>query len=171
MTVTPGPRKSLATRQKLILAGLYLSKYDEIGLKRLGFDSFHEAFNVVGYSLGSRPASIKNYRDEFDPLFPNARKGWHKRPIRSYCLVSRKKVVFVHGCFWHMHRCRQGRKLPAINVGYWTTKLEKNVARDMENIKALRKSGWGVLVIWECWTRDAVALSEKLNAFLRGKLQ
>lgn len=66
--------------------GLYLSKYDSLGLKELGFESFVEAFNVIGYALGSKPASIKNYRDEFDPLFPNRRKGWHKRPIREYCL-------------------------------------------------------------------------------------
>jgi hypothetical protein len=73
-------------REKLILVGLYLSKYDSLGLKSLGFESFVEAFNVIGYALGSKPASIKNYRDEFDPLFPNRRKGWHKRQIRQYCL-------------------------------------------------------------------------------------
>ncbi len=75
----------MATRQKLILSGLYLSKYDSLGLKNLGFENFTEAFNVIGYGLGSRPASIKNYRDEFDPLFPNRRRGWHKRPTRDYC--------------------------------------------------------------------------------------
>ena len=72
-------------REKLVLSGLYLSKFDLAGLKNLGFDSFVEAFNAIGYALGSRPASIKNYRDEFDPLFPNSRKGWHKRPTREYC--------------------------------------------------------------------------------------
>jgi hypothetical protein len=76
----------IATREKLILAGLYLSKYDLLGLKKLGFESFTEAFNVIGYAMGSQPGSIKNYRDEFDPLFPNRRKGWHKRPTRDYCL-------------------------------------------------------------------------------------
>jgi hypothetical protein len=76
----------ITTREQLILAGLYLSKYDSLGLKKLGFESFAEAFNVIGYAMGSRPASIKNYRDEFDPLFPNRRKGWHKRPVRDYCL-------------------------------------------------------------------------------------
>jgi len=76
----------ISTREKLILAGLYLSKYDAAGLKKLGFESFAEAFNVVGYALGSKPASVKNYRDEFDPLFANRRKGWHKRPRRNYCL-------------------------------------------------------------------------------------
>ncbi len=72
-------------REKLVLVGLFLSKYDSLGVKKLGFESFAEAFNVLGYALGSRPASIKNYRDEFDPLFPNRRKGWHKRQIREYC--------------------------------------------------------------------------------------
>ena len=75
----------LSVRDKLILTGLYLSKFDSEGLSKLGFDSFTEAFNAIGYALGSQPASIKNYRDEFDPLFPNQRKGWHKRPIRQYC--------------------------------------------------------------------------------------
>ena len=76
----------IAMREKLILAGLYLSKYDSLGLKKLGFESFVEAFNIIGYALGSKPMSIKNYRDEFDPLFPtNKRKGWHKRPTRDYC--------------------------------------------------------------------------------------
>ncbi len=58
-------------------------------MKQLGFRTYAEAYNVVGYALGSRPLSIKNYRDEFDPLFPNPRKGWHKREIREYC----KKVL------------------------------------------------------------------------------
>src|ERR1700689_4714877 len=78
--------QQIARRERLILVGLFLSKYDLLGLKKLGFESFVEAFNVIGYALGSEPASIKNYRDEFDPLFPNRRKGWHKRPIREYCL-------------------------------------------------------------------------------------
>jgi len=76
----------IPTREKLILAGLYLSMYDAAGLQRLGFDNFIEAFNIIGYALGEKPASVKNYRDEFDPLFPNKRKGWHKRPTRAYCL-------------------------------------------------------------------------------------
>jgi len=76
----------LSTREKLILSGLYLSKYDSVGLKALDFDSFTEAFNAIGYALGAKPASVKNYRDELDPLFPNKRKGWHKRSTRDYCL-------------------------------------------------------------------------------------
>jgi len=76
----------IGSRQKQILAGLFLSKFDDKGLAALGFDSFTEAFNALGYALGGRPASIKNYRDEFDPLFPNPRQGWRKRHRRDYCL-------------------------------------------------------------------------------------
>jgi hypothetical protein len=79
------PQK-ISTREKLILAGLYLSKCDAVGLKKLGFVSFTEAFNVVGYALGAKPASVKNYRDEFDPLLSKRRKGWHKRQRRDYCV-------------------------------------------------------------------------------------
>lgn len=76
---------NITIRDKAILMGLYLSKFDEEGLTALGFDGFIQAFNTLGYSIGVKPASIKNYRDEFDPYFPNQRKGWHKRKLRDYC--------------------------------------------------------------------------------------
>ncbi len=77
----------ISIREKQILVGLFLSKFDVNGLAALGFDSFTEAFNALGYGLGGRPASIKNYRDEFDPLFPNPRKGWQHRQRRAYCIA------------------------------------------------------------------------------------
>jgi aromatic ring-cleaving dioxygenase len=77
--------QELAQREKTILAGLFLSKFDTRGLDRLGFENFTEAFNAIGISLGVRPASVKNYRDEFDPAFPNRRQGWHKRAMRPHC--------------------------------------------------------------------------------------
>ncbi len=77
--------RKLSTREILILTGLFLSKFDEQGLKILGFGGFSEAFNTLAISLKASPASLKNYRDEFDPYFPNPRKGWHNRPIRQYC--------------------------------------------------------------------------------------
>jgi hypothetical protein len=85
--------KEPSARESAILAGLYLSKFDSRGLRRLGFDGFIEAFNVIGSALGVRSASVKNYRDEFDPLFPNPRKGWHGRPLRNYC----KAVLDAYG--------------------------------------------------------------------------
>lgn len=72
-------------RNKAIIIGLYLSKFDAEALNFFGFKGFNEAFNTLGYSIGVKPSSIKNYRDEFDPFFPNSRKGWHKRQIRDYC--------------------------------------------------------------------------------------
>jgi len=78
-------------RDKQILAGLFLSKYDEAGLKALEFKTFKEAFNIIGYALGARPASIKNYRDEFDPIFSKTRLGWHKRQRRDYCISIAEK--------------------------------------------------------------------------------
>ena len=83
--------QQIPDREKLILAGLFLSKFDKIGLGLLGFDTFTEAFNVIGIALGGKPSSIKNYRDEFDPLFPNPRAGWHHRSPRPYCAVVLKE--------------------------------------------------------------------------------
>jgi len=76
----------MTLRDKRIVAGLYFSKFDQEGLAKLGFTSFKEAFNALGYALEGEPRSIRNYRDEFDPLFPNPRKGWENRPRRKYCL-------------------------------------------------------------------------------------
>jgi len=75
----------LSAREKAIIAGLFLSKFDKEGLTALGFKDFTEAFNVFGYCLGIKPNSLKNYRDEFDPLYPNKRTGRANRPIRDTC--------------------------------------------------------------------------------------
>lgn len=72
-------------RDRQVICGLFLSKYNREGLRHLGFTSYAEAFNAMGYGLKANPASIKNYRDELDPCFPNDRKGWHQRPLRDHC--------------------------------------------------------------------------------------
>lgn len=68
---------------------------------------------------------------------------------------SRKKVIFVHGCFWHQHAAKSCpiRVVPSSNTQYWGPKLIRNTIRDRENIAALRKLGWQVLVLWECELR------------------
>lgn len=76
---------NLTLRDKSIVCGLFLSKFDSEGLTVLGFDTFKEAFNVLGLAIKANPSSIKNYRDELDPLFPNSRLGWHKRKLREHC--------------------------------------------------------------------------------------
>ena len=80
--------------------------------------------------------------------------------------VSRRKVIFVHGCFWHNHDCRHGSIAPATNAGYWAQKRQRNMGRDKEHVDALRKDGWAVLVLWECDTTDPVTLRKRLESFL-----
>jgi len=81
-------------------------------------------------------------------------------------LTRHRKIIFVHGCFWHMHKCRYGSVTPATNTKFWRTKREGNVARDKRNLRKLRKDGWKVLVIWECETRNSAKLISKLRKFL-----
>ena len=78
-----------------------------------------------------------------------------------------KKLIFVHGCFWHRHSCKKGRSLPASNHGFWKEKLERNRLRDRKQMDALRRAGWNVLVIWECETRNLGHLRKRIKHFLR----
>jgi DNA mismatch endonuclease, patch repair protein len=81
----------------------------------------------------------------------------------------KRKVIFVHGCFWHGHEregCLDARR-PKSNTGYWNPKLTRNKERDAERIAALQADGWDVLVIWECETKDAKALQSRLRNFLK----
>lgn len=78
------PKIPMKNRDKLIICGLFLAKFDTLAYKSLGFSSFMESFNILGLSLHGKPSNIKLYRDEFDLYFNNARKGWHKRGLRSY---------------------------------------------------------------------------------------
>ena len=81
--------------------------------------------------------------------------------------VSQRKVIFVHGCFWHRHSCPDGRSTPATRTKYWNAKFARNKARDVKSRKALWKQGWDVLVIWECQTRRPEWLRGRLSKFLR----
>ena len=78
---------------------------------------------------------------------------------------GRRKVILVHGCFWHQHDCSRGRR-PSSNRTFWDAKLDRNVARDRENIGALEGLGWSVFVVWECETRDRDGLAARVSAFL-----
>ncbi len=65
-----------------------------------------------------------------------------------------KTVVFVHGCFWHGHRCKRGNRQPKQNADYWKEKIARNKARDKKNAKELEKLGWRVITVWECELKD-----------------
>lgn len=78
---------------------------------------------------------------------------------------SRRKVIFVHGCFWHSHSCKVAH-VPKSNGSYWVPKLERNRVRDRKNVKALRAEGWQSLVIWECELRDEGSVKKRLQTFI-----
>ena len=79
---------------------------------------------------------------------------------------SRRKVVFVHGCFWHMHDCRFGSVKPKSNADYWQNKRLSNVERDKKHVATLEAAGWQVLTVWECEVKSSENLHEKLLGFL-----
>jgi len=81
---------------------------------------------------------------------------------------GRRKLIFVHGCFWHGHDCARGARMPAANADYWRSKIARNLVRDADHLAALRQAGWQALVIWECQlkVRDRPALTALLRAFL-----
>lgn len=94
------------------------------------------------------------------------RAGLPGRP--DVVLASRRKVIFVHGCFWHQHAdkaCLDGRK-PKSNTDYWHSKLERNVLRDRTAVEQLAAAGWEALVVWECETKHPAKLLERLTSFL-----
>ena len=77
-----------------------------------------------------------------------------------------RKVIFVHGCFWHSHSCRRGQSTPTTNAKFWSTKRASNAVRDGRNLRALRRAGWRVLVVWECQVRKPQTLERRLATFL-----
>jgi DNA mismatch endonuclease (patch repair protein) len=83
-------------------------------------------------------------------------------------LPARRKVIFVHGCFFHLHECRYGQVIPKTNADFWAKKRRSNFERDVRNIVALEAAGWQVLTVWECETKNPESLPEKLIGFLEG---
>ena len=83
---------------------------------------------------------------------------------------SRRKVVFVNGCFWHKHSGCPRVRIPATNREYWLAKLERNHTRDKRNVALLEESGWAVMTVWECQLRDLQDTTEQLVAFLDNEL-
>jgi len=84
--------------------------------------------------------------------------------------MSRRKAIFVHGCFWHRHEGCGLARLPKSRLDFWVPKLERNRLRDIEKQKQLQQLGWRFLVIWECETKDQALLAMKIQTFLAGDL-
>jgi DNA mismatch endonuclease, patch repair protein len=79
---------------------------------------------------------------------------------------SRKKIIFVHGCFWHGHPCARGHRIPKSNTPYWLAKIARNQSRDRRTRQSLRRQGWKVLILWECQLQNTPKLSRILTRFL-----
>ncbi len=100
----------------------------------------------------------------FAPGYRLHRKDIPGNPDIAY--VGRRRVIFVHGCFWHGHDCARGARMPKANADYWRAKIARNRARDAVNESRLRDLGWRALTVWECELKDAAALGVKLRSFL-----
>lgn len=81
---------------------------------------------------------------------------------------GRKKVIFIHGCFWHQHENCLRSKIPTVNTEYWIPKLKRNVQRDRENEQQLLKLGWQVHTVWECAFKDFQDVITGAINFLEG---
>ena len=81
-------------------------------------------------------------------------------------LGPRRKVIFVHGCFWHGHSCKRGSRVPKTNTEYWESKIARNVERHARQLDTLTAAGWTSLTLWECELADREALAQRLRYFL-----
>ena len=79
--------------------------------------------------------------------------------------VSRQKVIFVHGCFWHGHSCKYGQ-LPKSRLEYWRPKIAANKARDRLQVAELRRKGWSVMTVWQCQLKNQRFLESRIKDFL-----
>ena len=78
----------------------------------------------------------------------------------------KRRVIFVHGCFWHGHHCSRGSRLPQTNAVYWRAKIERNRERDAAVIDSLERDGWSALILWECELKDLPGLTDRICRFL-----
>jgi len=119
-------------------------------------------------SKGMRPElAVRSLVHRMGYRFRLHRKDLPGKP--DLVFVSRRKVIFVHGCFWHSHKACDTAHMPKSNLAYWRPKLERNRERDTRNIEALAAAGWKPLIIWECETKHEENLGKRIAAFLKGR--
>jgi DNA mismatch endonuclease (patch repair protein) len=86
--------------------------------------------------------------------------------VPDLVLARDRKIIFVHGCFWHQHAHCTVARMPKSRIDYWRPKLEGNRLRDTKNVRRLRRSGWTVLIIRECQLSDMQRAATRLAEFL-----
>ena len=118
-------------------------------------------------SKGMRPElAVRSLVHRLGYRFRLHRKDLPGKP--DLVFPSRRKLIFVHGCFWHLHQGCKSAHVPKTNLDYWIPKLLRNQVRDAKNILALSAEGWKSLIIWECETKDEKHTRRQIVAFLRG---
>lgn len=127
-------------------------------------------------SENMRRIKSKNMRPELAVRSLVHRMGYRYRLHRKdlpgkpdMVFASHRKVIFVHGCYWHGHDCKKAHT-PKSNLDYWTPKLARNRARDKKTLETLTAAGWGALVIWECETGDEGKVGKRIKAFLKERM-
>lgn len=132
----------------------------------------------IGRSENMRRIRSKNTRPEIAVRQLVRRLGYvgyrlHRKELPGkpdIAFVSRKTAIFVHGCFWHGHDCKEGVRRPASNRSYWLPKIASNARRDAAHVAHLQADGWSVLIVWECELSDTDKLTERLRCFLGAAL-
>ena len=81
-------------------------------------------------------------------------------------IVKTKKIIFINGCFWHQHKNCKKQAMPKANKKYWESKLKRNIEKQAQDIKLLKKQGWDVYKIWECQTNNEDKLTQKISKIL-----
>ncbi|MBP6726816.1 MAG: DNA mismatch endonuclease Vsr, partial [Thauera sp.] len=93
----------------------------------------------------------------------------HRRDLPGkpdIAFLGRRIAIFVHGCFWHGHNCKEGVRRPKSNSAYWLPKIDSNARRDAAHVADLVTEGWSVLTVWECELRTVEELTARLGRFL-----
>ncbi len=95
------------------------------------------------------------------------RLQWKAAPGRpDVAFPGRRKIIFVHGCFWHQHQGCKLAHVPATRREFWEAKFARNQVRDARDLARAAAEGWSPLVVWECETRDVPTLSNRLAGFV-----
>src|ERR1035437_8335742 len=128
---------------------------------------------MMDRSANMRAIRSKGMRPELAVRHLVHRMGYryrlHKKDLPGkpdLVFAPRRKIIFLHGCFWHAHKNCRVAHVPKSNPEYWRPKLERNQARDEKNIESLAANGWKSPVIWECETRTQETLRNRLLDFL-----
>ena len=123
--------------------------------------------NMARVKTKNTEPELKMRRLLLDMGYRGYRIHYDKLPGRpDVVFTRRRKVIFVHGCFWHGHNCKSGMNTPKINKDYWEPKLRRNADRDKEHLRQIRKEGWKVLVVWECQLKNLEGVRRILEKFM-----